>query len=103
MLALLSADGEDVFKPYQFRMQEIEGLRYRSTVSVLHSHRVVCTFLMLVNSFALLLACQTITSPLCIFMTTKLSVCAVLSFRIHCEEIEQNVEEGKDALFSLGL
>ena len=30
---LMSADGEEVFKPYQFKMDEIEGLRYRSKVS----------------------------------------------------------------------
>ena len=30
---LLLADGEEVFKPYQFKMDEIEGLRYRSKVS----------------------------------------------------------------------
>jgi len=29
----LSADGEEIFKPYQFKMEEIEGLRYRSKVS----------------------------------------------------------------------
>ena len=29
----MSADGEEVFKPYQFKMDEIEGLRYRSKVS----------------------------------------------------------------------
>jgi len=28
-----AVDGEEVFKPYQFKMQEIEGLRYRSMVS----------------------------------------------------------------------
>jgi len=28
-----SADGEEIFKPYQFKMEEIEGLRYRSKVS----------------------------------------------------------------------
>ena len=38
MLVLLSADGEEVFKPFQFRMQEIDGLRYRSTVCLYFVH-----------------------------------------------------------------
>jgi len=33
ILVLLSVDGEEIFKPYQFKMQEVEGLRYRSMVS----------------------------------------------------------------------
>jgi len=32
MSYFLLADGEDIFKPYQFKMEEIEGLRYRSKV-----------------------------------------------------------------------
>ena len=32
-VVLLTADGHEVFKPYQFKMEEIEGLRYRSKVS----------------------------------------------------------------------
>jgi len=32
-VVLTSADGEEIFKPYQFKMEEIEGLRYRSKVS----------------------------------------------------------------------
>jgi len=29
---LVSANCEEIFKPYQFKMEEIEGLRYRSKV-----------------------------------------------------------------------
>jgi len=48
-VVLLTADGHEVFKPYQFKMEEIEGLRYRSKVSNLatfgnlHYFQYVCS------------------------------------------------------------
>ena len=47
---LLSVDGEDIFRPYQFKMEEIEGLRYRSKVSNSACILCTCKFMILIHN-----------------------------------------------------